>query len=66
MTVNELLNELKSSALSLMEPTCDKVLVGNGENQVGKVAVCFNLSAKILDKIIKESKNDVIELRDRC
>ncbi len=60
MTVNELLNELKSSALSLIEPTCDKVLVGDGENQVGKIAVCFNLSAKMLDKIVEWGANTII------
>ena len=60
MTVNELLNDLKSSALSIMEPTCDKVLVGDGEKQIGKVAVCFNLSAKMLDKIVEWGADTII------
>ena len=60
MTVNELLNDLKSSAISLMEPTCAKVLVGDGEKQVGKIAVCFNLSAKMLDEIVKWGADTII------
>ena len=60
MTVNELLNRLKSGAISLIEPTCDEILVGNGENQANKIAVCFNLSAKMLDEIIKWGADTVI------
>ena len=60
MTVIELLNSLKAEAISVMSPTSDEILFGNGENQVGKIAVCFNLSAKILDKIIEWGANTVI------
>lgn len=60
MTVNELLNDLKASAISIKEPTCDNVLVGDGEKQLGKIAVCFNLSAKMLDKIIEWGADTII------
>lgn len=52
MNVKELLAYLKKDALSIMTPTRDNVIVGNENNEVNKIAVCFNLSAKILDEAI--------------
>ncbi len=52
MKVKEFLSYLKKDALSIMNPTRDNVIVGDENSEVNKIAVCFNLSAKILDEAI--------------
>ena len=60
MKVKELLSSLINEATSVMEPTSDQILVGNPDNEVGKIAVCFKLTAKVLDDVIAYGANTVI------
>ena len=60
MKVKELLTNLIDEATSVMEPTSDKIIVGNPDNEVGKIAVCFKLTAKVLDDVIAYGANTVI------
>lgn len=60
MKVKEFLSYLKEGSTSFMDPTCDKVIVGNEDSNVNKIAVCFNLSAKILDEAIKWGADTIL------
>ncbi len=50
MKVKELLNSLINEATSVMSPTSDEVIIGNEEQEIKKIAVCFKLTAKIIDE----------------
>lgn len=47
-------------ATEVWEKTVDKVLVGDENSEVKKLAVCFNLTAKILDEVIAWGADTVL------
>ncbi len=60
MKVNELRKMLLEGATEIWEKTSDQVIVGDGNAEVKKLAVCFNLTAKVLDEVISWGADTVL------
>lgn len=60
MTAKELYESLLEGAISILEPTCDGLIVGDGDVEVKKVGVCFKLTAELIDKAVAEGVNVIV------
>ncbi len=56
----QLLNQLIEKAYYKQEETCDKIIFCNPEKEVKKVAVCFKLTAELLDQARKGNFDMII------
>ena len=53
MTAKEIFNYLIEKSFYQQENTCDSIFIGNPETDVKKVAVCFKLTAELIQKAIE-------------
>lgn len=60
MKVKELKEKLIEGATEIWENTSDNVIVGDENAEIKKLAVCFNLTAKILDDVIAWGADTVL------
>ncbi len=60
MTAKELYESLLEGAISILDPTCDGLIVGDEDAEVKKVGTCFKLTAELIDKAVAEGVNVII------
>ena len=60
MKVKELKEKLIEGATEIWKNTSDNVIVGDENAEIKKLAVCFNLTAKILDDVIAWGADTVL------
>lgn len=60
MKAKEIFDILLNRANGKLSPTCDRLIAGDGEKEVGLVATCFKLTAEVLDKAIKSGVDMII------
>ena len=60
MTAKELYESLLEGVVSIMDPTCDGLIVGDENVEVKRVATCFKLTPEIIDKAVDAGVNVII------
>lgn len=60
MTAKELYESLLEGAISILDPTCDGLIIGDENTEVKKVGTCFKLTAELIDKAVEEGVNVII------
>lgn len=60
MKAFEILDTLIKNAYHKKEETCDKIIIGNPNKEVKKVAVCFKVTAKLVEMAVKGNYDMII------
>lgn len=60
MLAKDLINYLLSGANKIRETTCDHVICGDENKEISKVAVCFKMTARVLDEAIAMGADMII------
>ena len=60
MKAKELYESLFEGVVSVMNPTCDGLIVGDENVEVIRVATCFKLTAELIDKAVEAGANVII------
>ncbi len=60
MTAKELYESLLEGAISILDPTCDGLIVGDADKEVKKIGTCFKLTAELVEKAAKNGVDMII------
>ena len=60
MTAQEIFDRLLSGSISILEPTCDKLIAGDPNKEVKRIGACFKLTAELIQKAVEQNVDMII------